>query len=130
MSDRAGGPPSRRGAFNWLLLGLVLANVVLQLCGALLAKYSVRVPASEFWALALIVGLILLLNLVRLVVWNAMHRRFPVSLAYPATALFFPCLVAMAYLLGEPVRAMQVAGAGLVTAGVLVLLTGDEDTSA
>lgn len=113
----------------WLLLGLVLINVALQLLSAVLVKYSAEFALASVPWLGLM-SLILVLNFSRFIVWNAMHKRFPVSLAYPATALFFPCLAVMAYFLGEPVTAPQVAGVSLVTVGVLVLLATGEDVEA
>lgn len=102
------------------LFGLVALNIALQLVNAGLIKYASRLCLSG--PMLLVLALVMALSFGRFAVWNAMHRRYPVSVAYPATALFFPCLVALAYLLGEPVSARQVAGVALVTAGVLALV--------
>lgn len=118
--------PSGKSSPAWLLLGLVMVSIVLQLTNASLIKYaSARLHAQPLW-LGLLLLLVLTLSVGRFVVWGAMHKRFPVSLAYPATALFFPCLVTLAWAYGETVTTMQIIGAGLVTAGVLVLLVAPD----
>lgn len=120
----------RQSAPVVLLLGLVLCNIALQLTSAVLVKYSTRIPLSEWFLLGVVLALILGLNFSRFVVWGQMHKRYPLSVAYPATALFFPCLVLLAWALGEEVRLPQVAGAILVTAGVLALIAGGEEAEA
>ena len=101
---------------------LVAGNVSLQLVGASLVKYTASVPMTAVGIWVLLLTIILTVGFGRFLFWNAMHRRFPVSVAYPANALFFPCVVALAWALGEPVTSPQVAGAILVTIGVLVLM--------
>jgi multidrug transporter EmrE-like cation transporter len=113
-----------------LLLGLVLCNIALQLVSAVLVKYSTGIPLTDWIALGLVLALILALNFSRFVVWGQMHKRYPLSVAYPATALFFPCLVVLAWAMGEQVRMPQVAGATLVTAGVLALVVYGGDAEA
>ena len=105
-----------------LLLALVALNIALQLVNAALMKFASGLPAAELGLLAAVLVLVAVLSFGRFVVWGAMHKRFPVSVAYPATALFFPCLVAVAAAFGEPVYATQILGAGIVTGGVLLLL--------
>lgn len=113
---------SGKSSPTWLLLGLVMTSIVLQLANASLIKYaSARLHAHPVW-LSLLLLLVLAISFGRFIAWGAMHKRFPVSLAYPATALFFPCLVALAWAYGETVSMAQVIGAGLVTLGVLALL--------
>jgi drug/metabolite transporter (DMT)-like permease len=46
--------------------------------------------------------------------------------AYPASALFFPGIVAMAWWFGEQVGPAQIAGAALVMTGVVILLSERE----
>lgn len=119
----------RRSAPIALLFGLVLCNIALQLVSAVLVKYSTRIPLTEWVALGFVLASILALNFSRFVVWGQMHKRYPLSVAYPATALFFPCLVLLAWTMGEEVRLPQLAGAALVTGGVLALVAwgGDSD---
>lgn len=110
--------PRRAG----LLLSLVALNIALQLTNATLIKFASSLSQPQLGLIAAVLALVAVLSFGRFVVWGAMHKRFPVSIAYPATALFFPCLVAVAAAFGEPVSATQVLGAGLVTTGVLLLL--------
>lgn len=105
-----------------LLLALVALNIALQLVNASLMKFASRLTAAQLGLLAVMLVLVTALSVGRFAVWGAMHKRFPVSVAYPATALFFPCLVAVAAAFGEPVSAVQILGAGIVTLGVLLLL--------
>lgn len=105
-----------------LLLALVALNIGLQLANAALIKFASGLSAAQLGLIAAVLSLVAVLSFGRFVVWGAMHKRFPVSIAYPATALFFPCLVAVAAAFGEPVSATQVIGAGLVTLGVLLLV--------
>ena len=105
-----------------LLLALVALNIALQLINASLLKFASERGAAHAGLVVLVLALVTLLSFGRFVVWGAMHKRFPVSIAYPATALFFPCLVAIAAAYGEHVSFAQGAGASLVTLGVVLLL--------
>jgi drug/metabolite transporter (DMT)-like permease len=115
MSDRAHS--------KWLLLALVMASIVLQLINASLIKYASTQMQAQYAWLAFLLAVVIALSFGRFMLWGAMHKRFPVSLAYPATALFFPCLVVLAWVYGETVSTAQMLGAALVTSGVLVLLS-------
>lgn len=114
----SGSPRLRTG----LLLALVALNIALQIVNAALIKFASGFPATRLAWIAAVLAVVAASSVGRFVVWGAMHKRFPVSVAYPATALFFPCLVAVAAAFGEPVSVMQVSGAGIVTLGVLLLL--------
>ena len=105
-----------------LLLALVALNIALQLANAALIKFASGLSAAQLGLVAAVLVVVAGLSFARFVVWGAMHKRFPVSIAYPATALFFPCLVAIAAAFGETVSAAQILGAGIVTLGVLMLL--------
>lgn len=118
-----------RGRSRWrpstpmgVLLLLVLANIGLQLVGASMVKYTSSLATSQHLLIAVMLSALLGLGFGRLMIWNSIHKRFPISLAYPANALFFPCVVALAYFYGEPISTHQALGAGVVTVGVLVLM--------
>lgn len=122
------GPTAKRPApDSKLLLVLVGINIALQLTSASLIKYAAGLGHARLWALLAVLSVVMTLSLGRFAAWHAMHRRFPVSVAYPATALFFPCLVTLAWLMGEPVSLRQALGALLVTAGVLMLIRSDSE---
>jgi drug/metabolite transporter (DMT)-like permease len=105
-----------------LLLGLVGLNIGLQLINALLIKYASQLSATRLVLVGTVLALVATLSMSRFVVWGALHKRFPVSLTYPATALFFPCLVGIAAAYGEHVSTTQWLGACLVATGVMLLL--------
>ena len=106
-----------------MLLGaLTFLNVCLQLASALLLKIAPEPTKANVITLTLILGVVLALNAARFLTWGALHRRFPISLAYPLSALFFPAVVALAWITGERVGVAQLAGAALVMAGVARIL--------
>jgi drug/metabolite transporter (DMT)-like permease len=110
-----------------LLVAFVASNVSLQLFAAKLIKDATALPPSRPFALALMLGVVLVLAATRFVVWGEMHKRYPLSLAYPASALFFPLVLALAWFYGEAVTRMNIAGATLVTFGVVLCLLGNPD---
>jgi drug/metabolite transporter (DMT)-like permease len=93
-------------------------------------KYAAILPMkSAMLLVAAALVLVICLNFGRLLVWNAIHKRYPVSLAYPLSAIFFPGVVIIAWLMGEPVDGMQIAGGIVVMIGVLLMLSPlDADT--
>lgn len=106
-----------------MLAGLTLLNVCMQLASALLLKLAPPYAPRHAPLLAVLMAGVLALNVARFVLWGALHRRFPISLAYPASALFFPGILAMAWWFDERVGPAQLAGAALVLAGVGLLLS-------
>lgn len=118
------GADSAGGRHIGLLLGLTGVNVLLQLASAYLLKTAPAVTRANLILLCVFFCAVLALNGARFLTWNAIHRRFPVSLAYPLSALFFPAVVALAWLLDEPVGAWQWAGVALIVAGVIRIVAG------
>lgn len=108
-----------------LLLAFVAGNVALQLFAAKLIKDAAALPASRPFSLALLLAVVLALAAARFLVWGEMHKRYPLSLAYPASALFFPLVMVLAWLYGETVAPANIAGAALVTVGVVLCLLGN-----
>jgi drug/metabolite transporter (DMT)-like permease len=99
-------------------LALMLVAVALQISGAAALKLlaDARTRASLV-VLASGIAVVLAINAARLVVWGIAHRRFPLSTAFPLSSLFFPALLALAFLFGDPIRTREIAGAALITAG-------------
>jgi drug/metabolite transporter (DMT)-like permease len=120
------GPRATPQARPALLVVLTLANVSMQLASALLLKLAPEPASGRFVWIGVLLGGVLALNVMRFVVWGAVHARFPLSVAYPASALFFPGIVAMAWWFGEQVGPAQIAGAALVMTGVVILLSERE----
>ena len=110
-----------------LLLAFVAGNVALQLLAAKLVKDASTLPTSRILALATLLAAVLVLAAARFVVWGEMHKRYPLSLAYPASALFFPLVMVLAWFYGETVTPANIAGATLVTTGVILCLLGNPD---
>jgi drug/metabolite transporter (DMT)-like permease len=106
-----------------ILLGLVTLSVGLQLVNALLVKLAAATPSPPLLVFAGLLFAVLALGFVRFVIWSGIYKRYPISLAYPLSAIFFPGVVLMAWAMGEPIGAMQVAGATLVMAGVALVVT-------
>jgi drug/metabolite transporter (DMT)-like permease len=99
-------------------LAVVTVTVLLQLLGAALLKQaslSVRlgllVPALFILCAFGVQGL-------RFLLWGYAHKRWPLSVTYPLTAVFFPMLIALAAFYGEPVTLQQWLGGLCITAGV------------
>jgi drug/metabolite transporter (DMT)-like permease len=116
-------PSSNAPGSVTLLVGFTLANVAMQLASALLLKLAPELDSGRFAWIGLLLAGVLALNIIRFIIWGAVHARFPLSVAYPASALFFPGVVAMAWWFGEQVGPAQIAGAMLVMAGVVILLS-------
>lgn len=127
MKESAGRARTGRHRATALLVAFVAGNVSLQLFAAKLIKDATALPPSRPFALALMLGAVLVLAAARFVVWGEMHKRYPLSLAYPASALFFPLVMALAWFYGETVTRMNIAGAALVTLGVVLCLLGNPD---
>lgn len=126
MTTGAGGLSARKHA-TALLLAFVAGNVSLQLCAAKLIKDASALPPTRPLLLASLLAIVLALAAARFVVWGEMHKRYPLSLAYPANALFFPLVMALAWFYGETVTRANIAGAALVTVGVVLCLLGNPD---
>ena len=127
MSEPARLDGTGRHRATALLVAFVAGNVSLQLFAAKLVKDASALPTSRPFALALLLGIVLVLAAARFLVWGEMHKRYPLSLAYPANALFFPLVMALAWFYGETVTTANIAGAVLVTIGVVLCLLGNPD---
>ncbi len=108
-----------------MLVGLTMVNVLMQLGSAFLLKIAPAPGRGTVILVAAILCGVLALNVARFVVWGAIHKRYPLSKAYPLSAIFFPCVVMLAWLTGEDVGFPQIVGAGLVMAGVVWMLAPD-----
>ena len=100
-------------------LGIMVVAVVLQVTGAVILKTIA--DRQDSWSLAVLaLGLaaVGVVDVVRLIVWGVAHRRFPLSTTFPLSSLFFPAMLVVAFLYGDEVGALQLAGAALITGGV------------
>lgn len=106
-----------------LLVGLVFASVGLQLINATLVKFASATPAPPMFVIGSLLMIVLALSFIRFFIWNGIYKRYPISLAYPLSAIFFPAVVAIAWAMGETIGILQLAGATLVMAGVVRVIT-------
>lgn len=109
------------------LVGLVLASIGLQLVNATLVKLASATPAPPLPVIGGLLMVVLVLSFVRFFIWNGIYKRYPISLAYPLSAAFFPAVVVVAWLMGEAIGVMQVAGAAVVMLGVVRFITPGPD---
>lgn len=116
---------SSLGTSRIRLVLLVAGGVCLQLCSAAALKVATNVQNPWTLTVAIFLALVLALNIGRFVLWNAIHERYPISVSYPASALFFPLVVMLALLMGEAVTLPQIGGAALVGLGILMLMSCD-----
>ncbi len=102
-----------------LLVGLVFLSVGLQLVNAALVKLAAATPPPGALVVAGLLLVVLVLSFARFFIWNGIYRRYPISLAYPLSAIFFPAVAAVAWAMGEDVGLLQVLGAAIVMLGVI-----------
>lgn len=105
------------------LLALVAASVGLQLISAFLVKTASTIAHPELTLITGMLLIVLILNFGRFLIWNNIHKKYPVSLAYPLSAIFFPAIVLIAWAMGERIGLMQLFGATLVMIGVARIVT-------
>lgn len=108
-----------------LLVGLVFLSVGLQLVNATLVKLAAATPSPAPLVVAGLLAVVLVLSFARFFIWNGIYRRYPISLAYPLSAIFFPAVVAVAWAMGETVGLLQVLGAAIVMLGVIRFISPD-----
>jgi len=106
-----------------LLVGLVFLSVGLQLVNAALVKLASATPSPAPLVIAGLLTVVLALSFARFIIWNGIYRRYPISLAYPLSAIFFPAVVVVAWAMGETVGVLQIVGAAIVMAGVIRVIT-------
>lgn len=108
------------------MLVLVCMSVGLQLVNAWLIKFASATPAPPSFVIGILLLAVLVLGFARFVIWNGIYKRYPVSFAYPLSAIFFPAVVLLAWQMGETVGAAQIVGATVVMLGVARVVTPTE----
>lgn len=97
---------------------VVTVTVLLQLLGAALLKQASLSVKLGLLVPVLFIGAAFAVQGLRFLIWGYAHKRWPLSVTYPMTAVFFPMLIALAAFYGEPVTAQQWLGGLCITAGV------------
>jgi drug/metabolite transporter (DMT)-like permease len=123
VGEGAGAPMRTPRARLAILLALVALSVGLQLVNAWLVKLAAATPPPPPLLGAGLLLIVLALGFARFFIWSGIYTRYPISLAYPLSAIFFPAVVLLAWAMGEAIGAMQVAGATVVMAGVVLMVT-------
>ncbi len=95
----------------------VLGIVSLNLFGAWILKESTQYDLLSFVAMTLI-GLVIVINLARFVLWAWLHKRVDLSKSYPLTAIFYPMIAVLSVIRGEVIQPLQWFGIFMITLGV------------
>ena len=105
---------------------LVSVAVGLSLVSAVVLKEAADMQRTSLLVVAALISLVVLINLLRVVLWAAIHKRFRLSDAYPLTSMFFPMIMVLSALYGEEIVIAKLIGTALITLGVLVLMNGEK----
>ncbi len=109
-----------------LPLLLVSIAVALNLLSAIVLKEAADMGHPALLVIVGIIMLVALINLLRVMFWAAIHRRFPLSDSYPLTSIFFPMILAISALYGESIGVGKIVGTLFITFGVVVLVTRED----
>lgn len=117
---------------NQRVLALLLVSVAvgLNLVSAVVLKEAADKQCSSLLAIAALILLVASINLLRVALWAAIHKRFRLSDSYPLTSLFFPMILALSALYGEEIGFTKIFGTALITLGVLLLMGGKKTETA
>ena len=105
---------------------LVLITVMFGVASAVILKEAALRPELGWFALAIVFALVVAVNGARFVVWGYIHNRYPLSLSYPLTSMFFPLVLALGYFYGEPITGPKIIGVMLITGGAAILAMEDK----
>jgi multidrug transporter EmrE-like cation transporter len=109
-----------------LAIFLVSVAVGLNLVSAVVLKEAADMARASLLVIAALIFLVVLINLLRVALWAAIHKRFRLSDSYPLTSLFFPMILALSAFYGEEIGLAKLLGTVLITLGVLVLMRGEK----
>ena len=105
---------------NLKLVLLVLSTVLIQLLVAVILKELTGHDSTWLWT-AMVIGFAVGLNGLRFLIWAYTHRRYPLSLSYPLTALFFPCILGVSAIYGESISPQQVVAVAVIMTGIVLM---------
>lgn len=100
---------------------MVSFAVGLSLCSAVVLKEAANRHHVSLLLLTALILFVLLLNILRVILWSAIHKRFRLSDSYPLTSLFFPMILVLSIFYGENIGLTKLIGTAFITLGVLVL---------
>jgi multidrug transporter EmrE-like cation transporter len=104
-----------------LAMFLVSMAVSLNLVSAVMLKEAADMAQTSLLMIAALITLVFFINLLRVVLWASIHKRFRLSDSYPLTSLFFPMILALSALYGEDIGLAKLIGTFLITLGVLMV---------
>ena len=101
---------------------IVLIAVILNISSALLLKTLADIDNITLIVLVMGIGGAIALNALRFAVWGYAHNKFPLSTTYPISSMFFPLMLLVAYIYGDPISLHKIIGTCLITTGVMWLM--------
>lgn len=102
-------------------IALVLVTVMFGVASAVILKEAALRPNLGRLALSGVFALVIAVNGARFLVWGYIHNRYPLSLSYPLTSMFFPLVLLLGYFYGEPITWPKIVGVLLITGGTALL---------
>lgn len=109
-----------------LAVMLVGVAVGLNIVSAVILKQAADMNEASTLLVGVLILLVVIVNLLRVAFWAAIHKRFRLSDSYPLTSLFFPMILLVSMLYGEDIGYTRLFGAVLITLGVMLLLRGEK----
>lgn len=107
---------------NILALILVIIAVILSVISAILLKEATSFKYSVIPGKITIVFSVLIINIARLFLWSAIHKRYQLSYSYPLSSVFFPVILVVSFYYGDQIGFNEIMGTGLITLGVVLLI--------
>jgi drug/metabolite transporter (DMT)-like permease len=99
------------------MLGAVGLNLLTSIAMKLIANQG----NIQFLLLVLSIGIVVVLNGLRLIVWLFANKNFPLSTTYPLTSIFYPLMLFVSFFFGEGISPAKIIGTILITIGVFWL---------
>lgn len=100
---------------------LITFTVLLNVSGSIIMKEISQHSGTDFYIVFIAILLVIVINLIRMGLWNIIHRKFDLSYSYPLTSLFFPLVLVVGYFYGDVITWNMVVGAVIITLGVSVI---------
>lgn len=121
VSNRHKDRRSEQRDHSMVMLVLFVGAIVgLNVSSAIVLK-TLASQDAHLIVIGLGLGIVFLLNGLRLVVWMFANRRFPLSTTYPLTSVFFPVMLGVSFAYDEEITLSRIMGTLLITSGVFWL---------
>ena len=113
-------------SLSLLLVGIAVG---LNLLSAVILKETADLKKASFLLITVLIILVIFINLLRVIFWSAIHKRFRLSDSYPLTSLFFPMILVLSIFYGEEIGIFKVIGTALITFGLMILMSLEKPQS-